>query len=126
MRNGIEYPVFRYCKEENKLNPIVSLPDPLILGLHALGELAKNPDKCLSTQQIAAAIGSTEPHLSKVLQRLNKGKWSSPCAVPAAAINSIVSDETPFATYLSFLAAPLTLRAADLTAAKTKFALSAQ
>lgn len=55
------------------LNPIVSLPEPLTLGLHALGQLARVPDACLSTQQIAAEIGTAEPHLSKVLQRLNKG-----------------------------------------------------
>ena len=60
-------------KEENILNPIVDLPEPLLLGLHALGELANEPDRCLTTQQVAAAIGTSEPHLSKVLQRLNKG-----------------------------------------------------
>ena len=55
------------------LNPIVGLPEPLVLGLHALGQLAQNPDRCMTTQQIAAALGTAEPHLSKVLQRLNKG-----------------------------------------------------
>lgn len=55
------------------MNPIVSLPDPLILGLHALVYLALAKGECMSTHQLAAAIGTTEPHLSKVLQRLNRG-----------------------------------------------------
>lgn len=55
------------------MNPIVGLPEPLILGLHALGFLAKSPDECFTTQQIAAALRTPEPYLSKVLQRINKG-----------------------------------------------------
>lgn len=55
------------------LNPIVSLPEPLNIGLHALVILAREPEICLSTHQIALAMGTSEPHLSKVLQRLNKG-----------------------------------------------------
>lgn len=43
-----------------------------MVGLHAIVILALEPDKCLSTHQIAKAIGTSEPHLSKVLQRLNK------------------------------------------------------
>lgn len=35
--------------------------------------LAQERDKCLSTHQIANAMVTSEPHLSKVLQRLNKG-----------------------------------------------------
>lgn len=45
-----------------------------MLGLHAIVILAQEPDKCLSTHQIAAALRTSEPHLSKVLQRLNKGR----------------------------------------------------
>lgn len=56
------------------MNPIVGLPEPLILGLHALGFLSKSPEKCFTTQRIAAALRTSEPHLSKVLQRLKKGK----------------------------------------------------
>jgi len=54
------------------MNPIIGLPEPLILGLHAIGQLAADPSRCFTTQQIAEEIGTTEPHLSKVLQRLNK------------------------------------------------------
>ena len=55
------------------MNPIVGLPEPLLLGLHALGELGEKPGRCLTTAEIATQIGTTEPHLSKVLQRLAKG-----------------------------------------------------
>lgn len=55
------------------LNPIVSLSEPLILGLHALVILALEPEKCLTTHQIATELCTAEPHLSKVLQRLSKG-----------------------------------------------------
>ena len=54
------------------MNPVVGLPEPLLLGLHALGELGKDPALCFTTKELAAKIGTTEPHLSKVLQRLNK------------------------------------------------------
>ena len=55
------------------MQPIVSLPEPMLLGLHALGFLAREKDTCFTTQQIAAGLKTPEPHLSKVLQRLNKG-----------------------------------------------------
>lgn len=54
------------------LNPIVSLPEPLVLGLHAIVILALEPEKCLTTHQIASELRTAEPHLSKVLQRMNK------------------------------------------------------
>lgn len=56
------------------MNPIVDLPEPLILGLHALGYIAREPGKCFTTQQVAAGLETPEPHLSKVLQRLNKSE----------------------------------------------------
>lgn len=51
----------------------MSFPEPLIIGLHALVILARETEKCLSTHQIAMVMGTSEPHLSKVLQRLNRG-----------------------------------------------------
>jgi len=54
------------------MNPVVGLPEPLLLGLHALGELGAEAGKCMTTREIASRIGTTEPHLSKVLQRLSK------------------------------------------------------
>ncbi len=57
------------------LNPIVALPEPLLLGLHALVELSREPGSCLSTSRIAQATGAPEAHLSKVLQRLARGGY---------------------------------------------------
>ncbi|MEG1641991.1 MAG: Rrf2 family transcriptional regulator [Synergistaceae bacterium] len=55
------------------MSAIVSLPEPMVLGLHALGFIAREEGKCFTTQQIAQGLQTPEPHLSKVLQRLNKG-----------------------------------------------------
>ena len=75
---------------------IVDLPEPLLLGLHALGELANEPDRCLTTQQVAAAIGTSEPHLSKVLQRLNKGGLIKSVRGPGGGYRlNCVPSETP-------------------------------
>ena len=57
------------------MNPIVDLPEPLLLGLHALVELSRKPDRCMSTKHIAEALGASEAHLSKVLQRLARGGY---------------------------------------------------
>ena len=56
------------------MRSIVYLSDPLMLGLHAIGEIVKNPDKALTTKDIATILGTNEPHLAKVLQRLRQGK----------------------------------------------------
>ena len=52
------------------LNPVVYLSEPLVLGLHAMGEIVKNPNVALTTKDIARILGTSEPHLSKVLQHL--------------------------------------------------------
>lgn len=57
------------------MNPIVDLPEPLSLGLHALVELGRVPGQCLSTKTIAQSIGAPEPHLSKILQRLTRAGY---------------------------------------------------
>lgn len=108
-------------EEENKLNPIVSLPDPLILGLHALGELAKVPDKCISTQQIALAIGSTEPHLSKVLQRLNKGGLIKSVRGPGGGYKlNCDPEETPLRNIFELLGGPFDSKGCGLDGCNNK------
>ena len=83
-------------KGGDTLNPIVSLPEPLILGLHALGQLARVSGQCMSTQRIAAAIGTTEPHLSKALQRLSKGGFIKSVRGPGGGYKlDCVPEETP-------------------------------
>ncbi len=86
------------------MNPIVGLPEPLILGLHALGFLAKSPDECFTTQQIAAALRTPEPYLSKVLQRINKGGIIKSVRGPGGGykLNCVPSD-TPLRTIFELL-----------------------
>ena len=52
------------------MNPIVDLPEPLLLGLHALVALARAPENVLSARSIADEMGASEGHLAKVLQKL--------------------------------------------------------
>ena len=52
------------------MNPIVDLPEPLLLGLHALVALARAPESVLSARTIADEMGASEGHLAKVLQKL--------------------------------------------------------
>ena len=52
------------------MNPIVDLPEPLLLGLHALVALARTPESVLSARSIADEMGASEGHLAKVLQKL--------------------------------------------------------
>ena len=60
------------------MNPIVDLPEPLLLGLHALVALARNPENVLSARSIADEMGASEGHLAKVLQKLAKSKILRP------------------------------------------------
>ena len=108
-------------KGDNELNPIVSLPDPLILGLHALGELSGCPGRCLSTQQIASAIGSTEPHLSKVLQRLNKGGLVKSVRGPGGGYRlNCIPEKTPLRNIFELLGGPFDSKGCGLEGCKNK------
>lgn len=103
------------------MNPIVSLPEPLILALHALGELARTPDICISTQHIAAAIGSTEPHLSKVLQRLNKGGLVKSVRGPGGGYKlNCVPDDTSLRSIFELLGGPFESKGCGLDGCKNK------
>jgi Rrf2 family protein len=41
------------------------------LALHTMGLMAGDPERVLSVREIAGALGGSEAHLSKVLQRLS-------------------------------------------------------
>lgn len=89
------------------MNSIVDLPEPLILGLHAFGHLAMEPEKCMSTQQLAAALGTAEPHLSKVLQRLCKGGFIKSVRGPGGGyMVNCVPDDIPLREFFVLLGGP--------------------
>ena len=50
----------------------VKVSEAVSLALHATVFLASRPDRPVSTRDIAHALGASEAHLSKVLQRLAK------------------------------------------------------
>ncbi len=52
------------------MSSVLRVSDAASLGLHAVTLLAASTDRLLSTREIAAALGASEAHLSKVLQRL--------------------------------------------------------
>lgn len=100
---------------EITLNPIVDLPEPLLLGLHALGELAREPNQCLTTQQVAGLLGTTEPHLSKVLQRLNKGGLIKSVRGPGGGYKlNCVPEETPLYPIFELLGGPFEAKGCSL------------
>lgn len=72
------------------------MPEPLILGLHALGYLAKEPDKCFTTVEIATGVRHSGTTPSKVLQRLNKGGLIKSMRGPGGGYKfDCVPEETP-------------------------------
>lgn len=97
------------------MNPIVALPEPLVLGLHALGELVRDTSRCMTTQQIAEAIGTTAPHLSKVLQRLNKKGLIRSVRGPGGGYRiNCVPEETSLFPIFELLGGPFEARECDL------------
>jgi Rrf2 family protein len=51
---------------------ILKISEAASLGMHAAVLLAVNDDRKVSTKEIAKALGASEHHLAKVLQRLAK------------------------------------------------------
>jgi Rrf2 family nitric oxide-sensitive transcriptional repressor len=52
---------------------ILRISEAVSLALHAMTFLASHRDRPYSTKEIAERLSVSEAHLSKVLQRLNKG-----------------------------------------------------
>lgn len=71
------------------MNPIIDVPEPLLLGLHALVALAKEPGSCLSARTIADGLGASEGHLAKVLQRLARAGYLEPVHGPGGGYRLI-------------------------------------
>lgn len=52
------------------MNPILNMPEPLTLGLHALYYLALEPLQPHSAQELARRCGGSKTHMQKVLSKL--------------------------------------------------------
>jgi len=52
---------------------ILNISEAASLALHAALMMSANPDRLVSTHEIATALQGSEAHLAKVLQRLVKG-----------------------------------------------------
>lgn len=52
------------------MSSFIKISEAASLAFHTAAFLAQNPDRLVSTREIARALGASENHLSKVLQRL--------------------------------------------------------
>ncbi|OHD82221.1 MAG: hypothetical protein A3J97_16305 [Spirochaetes bacterium RIFOXYC1_FULL_54_7] len=52
------------------VNTLIHLSDAALIAVHALAGLAARPGYLVQVKDLAAAIGASEHHLSKVMQRL--------------------------------------------------------
>lgn len=81
--------------------------------------LALEPEKCFSTHQIALAIGTAEPHLSKVMQRLNRGGLVKSVRGPGGGYRLDCNpDETKLFPIFELLGGPFIPRGCSLGACK--------
>lgn len=60
----------RYKNTSIPMNTIVHLSDAALIAVHALAGLAAQPARLTQGRDLAAAIGASENHLAKVMQRL--------------------------------------------------------
>ncbi len=65
---------------------VVNISDAASLALHAMMVLAKNPDRLVTTHEIAQMLGVSENHLSKVCQRLGHGGLVSALRGPSGGL----------------------------------------
>ncbi len=65
---------------------VVNISDATSLALHAVLVLAKNPDRLVTTHEIAQSLGVSENHLSKVVQRLGHAGLVSASRGPSGGL----------------------------------------
>ena len=57
------------------MSNILKISEAASLGMHAMALLAKDPERLVSTGEIASILEVSEAHLSKVLQRLQRSGY---------------------------------------------------
>ncbi|MBU0935682.1 MAG: Rrf2 family transcriptional regulator [Spirochaetes bacterium] len=55
-------------------NSVIHFSDAALIAVHALASLAAAPGRLVQTQELASAIGASEHHLAKVMQRLVRSR----------------------------------------------------
>ncbi len=73
---------------------ILRVSDAVSLGLHAMTFLAAHDDRPHSTKEIAERLSVSEAHLSKVLQRLNRGRLVQSIRGPKGGFSIVGSAES--------------------------------
>jgi len=54
------------------MSTMPTLSEAATLAMHAVALLAARPSRCMQSREMAATLGASQAHLSKVLQRLAK------------------------------------------------------
>jgi Rrf2 family protein len=65
-----------------KMDNVLRISEASSLAMHAAALLAEEPDRSLSTREIAENLKASEAHLSKVLQRLTRAGIVKPIRGP--------------------------------------------
>ncbi len=55
-------------------NSIIHFSDASLIAVHALASLATAPNRLVQTHELACAIGASEHHVAKVMQRLVRSR----------------------------------------------------
>ena len=69
VRRYIGISILKYHIRTGAMRNLLKISDAAVLGIHALGTLT-GAEEPVSASRMAAALGVSEAHLSKVLQRL--------------------------------------------------------
>lgn len=57
------------------MSRVLKISEAASLAMHTMGLLASEPEKVFSNREAASALGVSEAHLSKVMQRMARGGY---------------------------------------------------
>ncbi len=69
------------------VNNVIHFSDASLIAVHALAGLAAQPGMLVQTRELASAIGASEHHLAKVMQRLVKAGLARSVKGPAGGFS---------------------------------------
>ena len=89
---------------------IFHLSEMLSLALHSMVYIATSDDEYVNVKRIAASTGASEAHLSKVLQRLAKGRLIHSIRGPRGGFAlALPAEEISFADIYEIIEGPIAI-----------------